>query len=279
MTREVSLLVSLALSLGLTAGQALKVRAATFMDSLSDPVGAAAGVTAGCVGDCNHDLVVAVNELVLGVHIALGSLRVDLCPAFDVDEDGTVTVDELVAGVDAAYCPCNLVCPTRTPAPTRTPTSTRTITPTRTQTSTRTPSFTPSLTGTPTETVTATNTPQPSATNTPTETPVPSATVGRPSPSPTPRSGCIRVQAGTWCFCFGPLEAEGPLTQSGCTVQFDDPSFRGPISGNRWEVTNEELDVQFVCFFSGNPATSCSGTITVSGNSQHVDGAVGPCPE
>jgi hypothetical protein len=59
-----------------------------------------------CVGDCNTDGFVTVDELVNGVSIALGTLPPDECPAFDATGDEAVTVDELVAGVDAALNGC-----------------------------------------------------------------------------------------------------------------------------------------------------------------------------
>jgi hypothetical protein len=56
-------------------------------------------------GDCNADLRVDVNELVIGVGIALGDTAVDGCPRFDADGSGTVTIDELLAAVGAALGP------------------------------------------------------------------------------------------------------------------------------------------------------------------------------
>lgn len=59
-----------------------------------------------CVGDCNDSGSVTVNELVVGVNIALGSASIDACLAFDTNDDGTVTVNELIAGVNAALGVC-----------------------------------------------------------------------------------------------------------------------------------------------------------------------------
>lgn len=59
-----------------------------------------------CVGDCNGDREVTVDELVLGVGIAGGTFPLDDCPAFDADDGGGVTVDELVAGVGNAIRGC-----------------------------------------------------------------------------------------------------------------------------------------------------------------------------
>jgi hypothetical protein len=72
------------------------------------PVGTAtASPTPGpCVGDCNGNGVVAVNELIIGVNIALGSAPISLCPSFDLNNDDMIEVNELVAGVNAALNGC-----------------------------------------------------------------------------------------------------------------------------------------------------------------------------
>ena len=82
-----------------------------------------------CIGDCNGDGAVEINELVLGVNIALNVLDISECPSLD-DGQGTVTVDRLIAAVNSALCDCG-VCPTPVPdTPTPTPTPTPTVTPT-----------------------------------------------------------------------------------------------------------------------------------------------------
>ncbi len=53
-------------------------------------------------GDCNHDESVTVNEIVLGVRIALGVSDVEQCPDHDVDSDASVVIAELVQSVRAA---------------------------------------------------------------------------------------------------------------------------------------------------------------------------------
>ena len=58
-----------------------------------------------CVGDCDGDGKVSTTELVLGVSIALGSATVDQCEAFACNQ-GRVTIDCLVRGVDAAVGGC-----------------------------------------------------------------------------------------------------------------------------------------------------------------------------
>ncbi|MBI1815667.1 MAG: hypothetical protein HYR72_11855 [Deltaproteobacteria bacterium] len=81
----------------------------------------AAAVRAQCTGDCDGSGAVTVDELVVGVSIALGTVTVDHCPSFDSDHSNSVTVDELVVAVNAALntCPSGT---TPTPSPTVTPT-------------------------------------------------------------------------------------------------------------------------------------------------------------
>jgi len=91
-----------------------------------------------CVGDCNVDNEVTINELVAGVNISLGVLPLEECREFDHSGDSRVSINELVLGVSNALgvCPGK---PTKTPVP-RTPT--RTSTPVQ---STRTPTMTSEL--------------------------------------------------------------------------------------------------------------------------------------
>jgi hypothetical protein len=62
--------------------------------------------TSTCVGDCNGDGMVAINELITGVNIALGSSPVSACPSFDVNGDGSVAINELIGGVNNALNGC-----------------------------------------------------------------------------------------------------------------------------------------------------------------------------
>jgi hypothetical protein len=56
------------------------------------------------VGDCNGDRIVEVNELVVGVGMALSAS--DDCPALDANGDGTATIDEVVTAVGNALTGC-----------------------------------------------------------------------------------------------------------------------------------------------------------------------------
>jgi hypothetical protein len=51
---------------------------------------------------------VTVNELIIGVNIALGSSQVIDCPSFDTNSDGSVAVNELISGVNALLNGCTL---------------------------------------------------------------------------------------------------------------------------------------------------------------------------
>jgi hypothetical protein len=62
-----------------------------------------------CVGDCNGDGMVAINELILGVNIALGSRPIADCPAFDCQGTGMVPINCLIQGVNNALEGCDMV--------------------------------------------------------------------------------------------------------------------------------------------------------------------------
>jgi hypothetical protein len=80
-----------------------------------------------CVGDCDGNGEVTVDELIVGVDIVLGTAALDDCPSFDADGNGEVTVDELIVGVNNALQGCGPTpTPTLTPEP---PTPTPTLTP------------------------------------------------------------------------------------------------------------------------------------------------------
>jgi pimeloyl-ACP methyl ester carboxylesterase len=61
-----------------------------------------------CPGDCGADDSVSVDELIRGVSIALGLAELDNCPAFDVSGDGHLSIDELIAAVNALLDGCPL---------------------------------------------------------------------------------------------------------------------------------------------------------------------------
>lgn len=75
---------------------------ATLTASPSPTLTATATVQPACVGNCNDDNGVTVDELLTGVSIALGSASVDACPAFAAP----VTVDTILAAVNNAASGC-----------------------------------------------------------------------------------------------------------------------------------------------------------------------------
>ncbi|HYD48966.1 MAG TPA: hypothetical protein VEB21_11490 [Terriglobales bacterium] len=61
---------------------------------------------AACVGDCDGGGSVTVDEIITGVNIALGTNPITSCPAFDGSGDQQVTVDEILQAVSNALVGC-----------------------------------------------------------------------------------------------------------------------------------------------------------------------------
>jgi hypothetical protein len=60
-----------------------------------------------CVGDCNSDSQVTVDEILTMVNIALGTIPLTpACPAGDANNDGQITVDEILTAVNNALSGC-----------------------------------------------------------------------------------------------------------------------------------------------------------------------------
>jgi hypothetical protein len=59
-----------------------------------------------CSGDCNENGTVSVGELIAGVNIALGQLDAEDCLSFDQNLDGIVAVNELILGITQALEGC-----------------------------------------------------------------------------------------------------------------------------------------------------------------------------
>jgi YVTN family beta-propeller protein len=66
----------------------------------------AAPVPSACAGDCDDDGKVSVDELIRGVDMALGTLAVNACAAFDQERDGVVSIAELITAVSNALSGC-----------------------------------------------------------------------------------------------------------------------------------------------------------------------------
>lgn len=74
---------------------------------MAEPSPTSTTKTAACVGDCNDDAYVTIDEIIQGVNIALGLLDIEACDSFDSNHDGEVTIDELLQGVNAALTGCD----------------------------------------------------------------------------------------------------------------------------------------------------------------------------
>ncbi len=74
-------------------------------------------LVSSCVGDCNDDQQVTVDEIVTMVGIALGNSQLSGCPAGDSNHDGMITVDEILSAVNNALNGCNAGTPTPTGTP------------------------------------------------------------------------------------------------------------------------------------------------------------------
>ncbi len=61
-----------------------------------------------CVGDRNHNGTVTIDELVFGINIVVGNVAPEAGSAFDANHDGSVTVDELLAAAKAALNGCTM---------------------------------------------------------------------------------------------------------------------------------------------------------------------------
>lgn len=139
--------------LGLTATLCVLFAAPFVPDGIEQsPLGSAAALAQAttCVGDCPpEDGRVVINELVIGVAIALERQSLAECPSFDANGDGLVAVAELITAVNNAQLGC---------AERDTATATvREVTPTRTQsagTAATTATATPVASATPTVTAT-----------------------------------------------------------------------------------------------------------------------------
>jgi cysteine-rich repeat protein len=59
-----------------------------------------------CVGDCDGSCDITISELIIGVNIALGTLSIDRCPAFDASGNGGVEINELITAVRNALNGC-----------------------------------------------------------------------------------------------------------------------------------------------------------------------------
>jgi hypothetical protein len=92
---------------------------AALLDELSVPASPAATPTAtatptptvavACIGDCNHDGAVTVEELIVGVNMVLGNVPLSRCPEFETPVHG-LDVTGLVQAASKALYGCELGC-------------------------------------------------------------------------------------------------------------------------------------------------------------------------
>jgi OmcA/MtrC family decaheme c-type cytochrome len=118
------------------------------------PSPAAYAQAVSCVGDCNGDGSVGVDEITVMINIALDSQPVSACPAGDPDGSGEITVDRILAAVGNALNECPALPNTATATETSTavppsPTPTEPLPPSPTSTE---PLATASITPLPTAT-------------------------------------------------------------------------------------------------------------------------------
>lgn len=77
-----------------------------------------------CTGDCNFDGNVTIDEVILGVNMALETSPTQACPPIDANNDAEVTIDELMSAINAALNGCPEPVPPPTPVVTPEPTPT-----------------------------------------------------------------------------------------------------------------------------------------------------------
>ena len=175
-------------------GAATETPTATSASATPTPSAKRTQAPPACIGDCNGDGEVSIDELITVVNIGLGTTPFVECPAGDGDGDGDITIDEILRAVNAALHGCEpshpntdsdphwdshtdrhvAPSPGATTSPTVTPVSSTTAAPSPTATPTpRAPTLTPkpSPTVTPTHHATPTVTPGATSTATPTRTP------------------------------------------------------------------------------------------------------------
>ena len=83
----------------------LRIAGALIPAGVTAPFEVTAGA-ASCVGDCNLDSTVSIDELLVGMNIALAIGAVQDCPSFDANADDRVGVEELVKAVRNALDGC-----------------------------------------------------------------------------------------------------------------------------------------------------------------------------
>lgn len=94
------------LSIGDQAACDVTASGANMNVSFVDGAVNSSGGPASCTGDCDGNGTVAINELILGVNIAIENQAVTVCPPFDANDSGAVEINELIQGVNNAISGC-----------------------------------------------------------------------------------------------------------------------------------------------------------------------------
>jgi len=74
---------------------------------MASPTPSTTATPRDCPGDCDDDGSVTVDEVITGVNIALDTIGLGQCPIFDTDDSGTVTIDELIVAINNALNGCH----------------------------------------------------------------------------------------------------------------------------------------------------------------------------
>lgn len=229
-----------------------------------------------CMGDCDRSGTVTVDELVEGVNVALGNVPVTACAAFGCDGGQQVTVACLVRAVSNAVYGCGVIPPTRTPTRTRTrsptgtysPTRLPTATPTRTLTRTSTATVPPSATRTATQTLTPTFTMTRAATATITR--VPTATLTRTYTATTAPT-LTRTSTRT----PSPASVRGEWAGTWHSNGGQNGTVSASLSQNGTTVAGTVVFGQSSCFVDGSISGNLSGnTLTASIGGVNVSATV-----
>jgi hypothetical protein len=64
-------------------------------------------ITLGCIGDCNRNSEVTVDEILAMVDRALGNSQVSVCNRGDLNRDGKITIDEVLLAVNNVLQGCS----------------------------------------------------------------------------------------------------------------------------------------------------------------------------
>ena len=70
------------------------------------PTASVTPTSISCVGDCDDNGTVAIDDLLIMVNIALGTADIGTCSAGDADADGHITIDEILIAVNNALTDC-----------------------------------------------------------------------------------------------------------------------------------------------------------------------------